>query len=98
MRFTLIHLAHLMGEKLSGFRSAPSGIEFGPGLYARQHYAVGDVIAELSLDRKKLEGAMVGDGWSNCAVAGAAVATALVYPPLILTLLHLWLLSHVHFL
>ena len=73
MRFTLIHLAHLMGEKLSGFRSAPSGIEFGPGLYARQHYAVGDVIAELSLDGKKLEGAMVGDGWSNCAVVGSAI-------------------------
>ena len=59
MRFTLIHLAHLMGEKLSGFRSAPSGIEFGPGLYARQDYAVGDVIVELTVARKKLEGAMV---------------------------------------
>ena len=75
MRFTLIHLAHLMGEKLSGFRSAPSGIEFGPGLYARQDYAVGDVIVELTVARKKLEGAMVGDGWSNSAVAGAIVAT-----------------------
>ena len=76
MRFTLIHLAHLMGQKLNGFRSAPSGIEFGPGLYARQDYAVGDVITELSLDRKKLEEAMVGDGWSNSAVvSGAVVAT-----------------------
>ena len=64
-----------MGEKLSGFRSAPSGIEFGPGLYARQDYAAGDVIVELTVARKKLEGAMVGDGWSNCAVAGAVVAT-----------------------
>ena len=73
MRFTLIHLAHLMGEKLSGFRSAPSGIEFGPGLYARQNYAVGDVITELSLDRKLLKGAMVGEGWSNSAVVGGAV-------------------------
>ena len=25
--------------------------------------------------RKKLKGAMVGDGWYNCAVAGAVVAT-----------------------
>ena len=65
-----------MGQKLNGFRSAPSGIEFGPGLYARQDYAVGDVITELSLDRKKLEEAMVGDGWSNSAVvSGAVVAT-----------------------
>ena len=72
----MIHLAHLMGQKLNGFRSAPSGIEFGPGLYARQDYAVGDVITELSLDRKKLEEAMVGDGWSNSAVvSGAVVAT-----------------------
>ena len=73
MRFTLIHLAHLMGEKLSGFRSAPSGIEFGPGLYARQDYAVGDVIVELTVARKKLEGVMVGDGWSNSAVVGGAI-------------------------
>jgi len=73
MRFTLIHLAHLMGEKLSGFRSAPSGIEFGPGLYARQDYAVGDVIVELTVARKKLKGAMVGDGWSNSAVVGGAI-------------------------
>ena len=73
MRFTLIHLAHLMGEKLSGFRSAPSGIEFGPGLYARQDYTVGDVVTELVVDMKKLEGAMVGEGWSNSAVVGRAV-------------------------
>ena len=75
MRFTLIHLAHLMGQKLNGFRSAPSGIEFGPGLYARQDYAMGDVVTDLVVDMRKLEGAMVGDGWSNCAVAGAIVAT-----------------------
>ena len=76
MRFTLIHLAHLMGQKLNGFRSAPSGIEFGPGLYARQNYSIGDVITELSVDKKRLEGAIVGEGWSNSAVVdGAVVAT-----------------------
>ena len=73
MRYTLIHLAHLMEEKLSGFRSAPSGIEFGPGMYARQNYVKGDVIVKLFIDRKKLEGAMVGVGWSNSAVVGDAI-------------------------
>jgi hypothetical protein len=33
------------------------------------------VVTELVVDMKKLEGAMVGDGWYNCAVAGAVVAT-----------------------
>ena len=75
MRSTLILLAHLMGQKLNGFRSAPSGIEFGPGLYAREDYAMGEVVTDLVVDMRKLEGAMVGDGWSNCAVAGAIVAT-----------------------
>ena len=27
------------------------------------------------VDIRKLEGALVGDGWSNCAVAGDIVAT-----------------------
>ena len=66
MRFTLVHLAHLMGQKLRGFRSAPSSIEFGPGLYARHDYAIGDVIVKLAVNMKKLEGAMVGDGLYNC--------------------------------
>jgi len=33
------------------------------------------VWAELIVDMKKLYGAMVGDGWSKCAVAGAVMAT-----------------------
>ena len=73
MRFTLIHLAHLMGQKLNGFRSAPSGIEFGPGLYARQDYVMGEVVTDLVVEMRKLEGAMVGDGWSNSAVVGGAI-------------------------
>jgi hypothetical protein len=34
---------------------------------------VGDVVTELVVDMKKLEGAMVGEGWSNSAVVGRAV-------------------------
>ena len=77
MRFTLVHLAHLMGEKLNGFRSAPSGIEFGPGLYARQNYAKGDVIAEFPVDTFKLEGAMVGEGSANCCVLGDTIVASM---------------------
>ena len=35
------------------------------------------MLTELVVDMKKPEGAMVGDGWYNCAVAasGAVVAT-----------------------
>ena len=73
MRFTLVHLAHLMGQKLRGFRSAPSSIEFGPGLYARHDYAIGDVIVKLAVNMKKLEGAMVGDGLYNCIVINDSI-------------------------
>jgi hypothetical protein len=66
-----------MGEKLCGFRNAPSSIEFGPGLYARHDYAPGDVIVELPVNIQKLEGAMVGDGWYNCAVLNDSIVASI---------------------
>ena len=77
MRFTLVHLAYLMGQKLRGFRCAPSGIEFGPGLYARYDYNIGDVIVELNVNIQKLEGAMVGVGWFNCAVVNNSIVASI---------------------